>query len=74
MPCTALEEVLRNQGVEVSASFPQPDDAVAWIESRQTHGGAAHSVLCIGSLYLQGNVLVALGADDDQTLAIVAKD
>ena len=74
VPCTALEGVLRNQGVEVSASFPQPDDAVAWIESRQTNGAAAHSVLCIGSLYLQGNVLVALGADDDQTLAIVAKD
>ena len=74
MPCTALEGVLRDQGVEVSVSFPQPDDAVAWIESRQTNGAAAHSVLCIGSLYLQGNVLVALGADDDQTLAVVAKD
>ena len=33
VPCTALEGVLRNQGVEVSAAFPQPDDAVAWIES-----------------------------------------
>ena len=74
VPCTALEEVLRNQGVEVSACFPQPDDAVAWIETRQTNSTTDHSVLCIGSLYLQGNVLVALGADDDQTLAVVTKD
>ena len=31
-------------------------------------------VLCIGSLYLAGNVLQALGADDDEALSIVAKD
>ena len=74
VPCPDLETALLNQGVETTTSFPQPDDAVAWIERRADEVGAAHNVLCIGSLYLQGNVLQALGADDDETLAIVAKD
>lgn len=74
VPCETLEAVLRGKGLEVSASYQQPDDAVAWIETRQTNSTTDHSVLCIGSLYLQGNVLVALGADDDQTLAVVTKD
>ena len=74
VPCPALEAALVDQGVEATASFPQPDDAVAWIERRADDVGAAHNVLCIGSLYLQGNVLQALGADSDDALAIVAKD
>ena len=72
--CATLEQQLRSQDVEVTASFPQPDDAVAWIEGRAGKVGAAHNVLCIGSLYLQGNVLQALSADSDEALAIVAKD
>ena len=72
--CPDLETALLNQGVETTMSLPQPDDAVAWIERRAGEVGAAHNVLCIGSLYLQGNVLQALGADDDEALAIVAKD
>ncbi|MEL0182098.1 MAG: Mur ligase family protein [Candidatus Poseidoniales archaeon] len=74
VPCAALEAALRDSGVETTASFPQPDDAVAWIEGRADELGVAHNVLCIGSLYLQGNVLQALGADDDEALAILAKD
>lgn len=74
VPCEALEAALLDQGVETTASFPQPDDAVAWIERRADEVGATHNVLCIGSLYLQGNVLQALGADDNEALAIVAKD
>jgi folylpolyglutamate synthase/dihydropteroate synthase len=74
VPCAALEAALRDRGFEATASFPQPDDAVAWIEGRADELGVAHNVLCIGSLYLQGNVLQALGADDDEALAVVAKD
>ena len=74
VPCATLEAVLRDSGLETTASFPQPDDAVAWIEGQADELGAAHNVLSIGSLYLQGNVLQALGADDDEALAIVAKD
>ncbi|MGB0312813.1 MAG: hypothetical protein ACPGDD_02880, partial [Poseidonia sp.] len=74
VPCEALEAALRDRGVETTASFPQPDDAVAWIERQADELAVAHNVLCIGSLYLQGNVLQALGADDDEALAIAAKD
>ena len=74
VPCEALEEALRSQGIQVTASFPEPAEAVAWIESQEGGGEGPRHVLCIGSLYLQGNVLTALGADDDQTLAIVAKE
>lgn len=74
VPCEALEAALRDRGVETTASFPQPDDAVAWIERQAEELAVAHNVLCIGSLYLQGNVLQALGADDDEALAIAAKD
>ena len=74
VPCPALEAALADQSVEVTVSFPQPDDAVAWIEGRAVNLGVAYNVLSIGSLYLQGNVLQALGADDDEALAIVAKD
>ena len=74
VPCATLEAALADQSVEVTVSFPQPDDAVAWIEGQADELGVAHNVLSIGSLYLQGNVLQALGADDDEALAIVAKD
>lgn len=74
VPCATLEAVLRDRGLETTASFPQPHDAVAWIEGQADDVGETHNVLCIGSLYLQGNVLQALGADDDEALAIVAKD
>ena len=58
-------------GIEVSAAIPTPSDAVEWIESNAPD---CELVLCIGSLYLQGNVLQTLGADDDDALAVRAKD
>ena len=74
VPCEELEEALRSQGIQVTASFPQPAEAVAWIESQEMGVEGPRHVLCIGSLYLQGNVLTALGADTDEGLAIVAKE
>jgi len=74
VPCEALEEALRSEGIQVAASFPQPAEAVAWIESQEGGGEGPRHVLCIGSLYLQGNVLTALGAATDEGLAIVAKE
>ena len=56
--------------METTASFQLPEKAVEWFET-QDHG--AKTVLSIGSLYLQGNILAALGADTDEGLAIVAK-
>ena len=66
-----LKSDVERLGVPVSVSFPMPDEAVRWLESN------AHEyerVLCIGSLYLQGNVLSALGADDDSALTVMAKN
>ena len=74
VPCEALEDALRSQGIQVTASFPEPAEAVAWIESQEGGGEGPRHVLCIGSLYLQGNVLTALGADTDERLAIVAQE
>ena len=71
VPCDDIEAVLVDHGVRATAKFSQPEMAVNWIES-ETHG--ARTVLCIGSLYLQGNVLSALNADSDEGLAIVAKE
>ena len=70
VPCEDIETTLLEAGVETTASFQLPEKAVEWFET-QDHG--AKTVLSIGSLYLQGNVLVALGADTDEGLAIVAK-
>ena len=63
--------MLREDGLEITRAFSLPEEAISWLET-EAHG--AKTVLSIGSLYLQGNVLVALGADDDEGLAIVAKD
>jgi folylpolyglutamate synthase/dihydropteroate synthase len=48
--------------------FSEPEDAVQWIESDVSK---ATTVLCIGSLYLQGNLLKILGADSDADLAVL---
>ena len=71
VPCAELEAALLAVGVKTTAALPLPEDAVEWLET-QDHG--AMSVLSIGSLYLQGNVLTALRADTDDGLAIVAKE
>ena len=67
----ALRDDVEAFGIEVSAAIPTPSDAVEWIESNALD---CELVLCIGSLYLQGNVLQTLGADDDDALAVRAKD
>ncbi len=71
VPCKDIETTLLGAGVKATASFALPEKAVEWLET-QDHG--AKTVLSIGSLYLQGNVLAALGADTDEGLAIVAKE
>ncbi len=71
VPCEDMAAVLREDGLETTRGFSLPEAAVAWLET-EAHG--AKTVLSIGSLYLQGNVLAALGADTDEGLAIVAKD
>ena len=71
MEAGVLRDDVEAFGVEVSATIPTPSDAVEWIES---NAHDCEHVLCIGSLYLQGNVLQALGADDDEALAVRAKD
>ena len=70
VPCEDIETTLLEAGVETTASFQLPEKAVEWLE---TYDHGAKTVLSIGSLYLQGNVLAALGADTDEGLAIVAK-
>ena len=71
VPCDEIENALLSAGLETTAKFSMPEDAVEWLE---TQDDGAKTVLSIGSLYLQGNVLTALGADTDEDLAIVAKE
>ena len=71
VPCTELASALGRHDLQISASFAHPQEAVAWVEAQSS---TLTEVLCIGSLYLAGNVLQALGADDDEALSIVAKD
>lgn len=65
-----LAEGLQKAGVDVTAVHATPEHAVAWFE--EGHAPVT-TVLSIGSLYMQGNVLQALGRDDDETLSIRAK-
>ncbi|HII19923.1 MAG TPA: hypothetical protein HA312_01755 [Candidatus Poseidonia sp.] len=50
--------------------FSEPKEAVRWMESSV---GKVTTVLCIGSLYLQGNLLNILGADSDADLAVLVE-
>ena len=43
---------------------------MTWFETQPT---SIKTVLSIGSLYMQGNVLEALGATDDDALTVRAK-
>lgn len=61
---------LEEAGIAVDVRFSQPDEAVAWFES---HESEVRTVVSLGSLYLQGNVMEALGADDQASLSIRAK-
>lgn len=71
VPCDDIETALLSAGLETTAKFSLPEDAVEWLEMQDDE---AKTVLSIGSLYLQGNVLAALGADTDEGLTIVAKE
>ena len=71
VPCDDIETALLSAGLETTAKFPLPEDAVEWLEMQDDE---AKTVLSIGSLYLQGNVLTALRADTDEGLTIVAKE
>jgi len=61
---------LRALGVPVHRITATPAEAVAWFETQPT---GIKTVLSIGSLYMQGNVLEALGATDDDALTVRAK-
>jgi folylpolyglutamate synthase/dihydropteroate synthase len=63
-----LKAALLSLGIKSTAMFSEPEDAVQWIESDVSK---ATTVLCIGSLYLQGNLLKILGADSDADLAVL---
>ena len=71
VPCDDIEIALLSAGLETTAKFSLPEDAVEWLEMQDDE---TKTVLSIGSLYLQGNVLTALGADTDEGLTIVAKE
>jgi len=70
VPCKELKAALLALGIESTVMFSEPKEAVRWMES-----GASKvtTVLCIGSLYLQGNLLNILGADSDADLAVVVE-
>jgi hypothetical protein len=57
-------------GIEVTHRFVRPKEAIAAFE--RGHIVVGH-VISIGSLYMQGNVLEALGYDGDEYLRIGAK-
>lgn len=61
---------LRRLDVMPTAVVDEPREAVAWLEQRE---GAFTTVVSIGSLYMQGNVMEALGAVGDEVLSIRAK-
>jgi dihydrofolate synthase/folylpolyglutamate synthase len=65
-----LAQHLRRAGLTVERTETTPAEAVAWFEAQI---GGPSTVLSIGSLYMQGNVLEALGATDDEALAVRAK-
>lgn len=70
VPCEELKAALLSLGIESTAMFAEPKEAVQWMESGAV---MATTVLCIGSLYLQGNLLTILGADSVADLAVVVE-
>jgi hypothetical protein len=57
------------EGMKVSHVTANPEEAVHWFENNSN----VKTVVSIGSLYMQGNVMQALGAVDDDALSIEAK-
>lgn len=65
-----LADLFRQANLPPDTVFGRPSDAVAWIEDS---GLNFNTVISIGSLYMQGNVLEALGLVSDEVLSIQAK-
>ena len=61
---------LEKVGIAVDHVHEQPSDAV---QSLETNPRPLETILSIGSLYLQGNVLCALGLDGQEALSVRAK-
>lgn len=67
VPCTTWLEVLTPVANAPIVTHPLPYDAVEHLRERLND---ASTVLSIGSLYMQGNVLTALGATSDEHLTV----
>lgn len=61
---------LESAGIAVDHVHEQPSEAVQTLESNPR---PLNTILSIGSLYLQGNVLQALGMDGQEALSVRAK-
>ena len=61
---------LEKVGIAADHVHEQPSDAV---QSLETNPRPLETILSIGSLYLQGNVLCALGLDGQEALSVRAK-
>ena len=64
-----LAQALSGMGLSVTKVVEEPKEAVIWFEQA---GSSSSLVVSIGSLYMQGNILKALEADDE-VLSIRAK-
>ncbi len=67
VPCATWLEVLTPVVNAPIVTHPLPADAVAHLNAQLDDGA---TVLSIGSLYMQGNVLTALGATSDKHLTV----
>jgi dihydrofolate synthase/folylpolyglutamate synthase len=65
-----MAQHLLDAGLPAARITATPAEAIAWLE---TQNNGVRCVLSIGSLYMQGNVLEALGATDDEALTVRAK-
>ena len=70
VPREILAASFAEAGLPVNATFKTAKESVDWVEANGADGA---TVVCLGSLYLQGNLLSALGADSDDLLAITAE-
>ncbi len=70
VPREILAASFEEAGLPVDGTFKTAKESVDWLEANGLDGT---TVVCLGSLYLQGNLLSALGADGDDLLAITAE-
>ena len=69
VPGEELVHHLGEVGLKPTRVTVNPEEAVQWFEGH----AKVNTVVSIGSLYMQGNVMEALGAVDDDALSIEAK-